>query len=88
MKLMHSPKKSKSNKKRLYMRNKKIPKWAEDMNKVKEIVIRQMHEMDPDKIYGTCVVEKLDTNVIFGQNENYIRGSSARWLRNEYQFAQ
>lgn len=31
MKILHSPKKSKSQKKRLYMRNKKIPRWAEDI---------------------------------------------------------
>lgn len=31
MKILHSPKKSKSQKKRLYIRNKKIPRWAEDI---------------------------------------------------------
>jgi hypothetical protein len=81
MNLLHSPKKSKSNKKRLYMRNKKIPRWAQDMEKVKETVLRQMTEMDPDKIYGRCVVERLDTNIIFGHKEDYVRGSSARWAR-------
>jgi hypothetical protein len=30
-KILHSPKKSKSQSKRLYIRDKKIPKWAEDL---------------------------------------------------------
>lgn len=36
MRILNSPKKSKSKVKRLYIRNKKIPRWAEDLDKVSE----------------------------------------------------
>lgn len=86
MKILHSPKKSKSQKKRLYMRNKKVPRWAEDIEKVNEAVElqKEMQDLNPNQIYGFCVVEKLDTNIIFSFSEKYLRGSSAKWTRNPY----
>ena len=86
MKILHSPKKSKSQKKRLYIRNKKIPRWAEDITRVNEMVDsqREKGELDPNLIYGFCVVEKLDTNIIFSSCDKYLRGSSAKWTRNPY----
>lgn len=86
MKILHSPKKSKSQKKRMYMRNKKIPRWAEDIAKVNEAVElqKEREELNPNQIYGFCVVEKLDTNIIFSFSEKYLRGSSAKWTRNPY----
>lgn len=67
MKILHSPKKSKSQKKRMYIRDKKIPRWAEDIAKVNEAVELQKarEDLNPSLIYGTCVVEKLNTNIIF-----------------------
>jgi len=41
MKLSFTPKKSKSNAKRIFIRNKKIPKWAENIQKVQEEVLKQ-----------------------------------------------
>lgn len=45
---------------------------------------REKGELDPNLIYGFCVVEKLDTNVIFSSCDKYLRGSSAKWTRNPY----
>ncbi len=94
MKLMHSPKKSKSQKKRLFVHNKRVPRWAEDLGRINEAVFRQSQDpnYDPFLIYGTCLVERLDSNLIFGISEKYCRGSSAKWtdahrLENPYQFA-
>jgi hypothetical protein len=36
MRILNSPKKSKSKVKRLYIRNKKIPRWAENIDKISE----------------------------------------------------
>lgn len=83
---MYSPKKSKSKAKRLYIHRKRVPRWAEDLNKVNDMVHQQKRnpKYDTTEIYGICLVEKLDTNVIFNGNEIYHRGSSARWNRHPY----
>jgi hypothetical protein len=41
-------------------------------------------KFDAAEIYGICLVEKLDTNVIFNDNDFYQRGSSARWNHHPY----
>lgn len=35
--LLHSPKKEKTKKKRLYINHKKVPKWAEDLEKIAKL---------------------------------------------------
>lgn len=85
--ILCSPVKSKSQakeKRRLYIREKIIPKWAEDLQKLDELVVAQRNQprIDPDRIYGRCVVEHLNTNVIFKSNAVVYRGSSAKWKGN------
>lgn len=84
--ILCSPVKSKSQakQKRLYIREKIIPKWAEDLQKLDTLVMEQREEprIDPDRIYGRCVVEHLNTNVIFRSNAMLYRGSSAKWKGN------
>lgn len=85
--ILCSPMKSKSQakeKRRLYIRQKKIPEWASDLEKVSQLVIAQRDDprIDPDSIYGSCMVENLNTNVIFKTDVKYYRGSSAKWSRN------
>lgn len=83
---MHSPKKDKSKVKRMVMRGKAVPQWAQDKKKVDQVVKQQMADpkFDAADIYGICLVENLDTNVIFGDSQVYHRGSSARWNRYPY----
>jgi hypothetical protein len=85
-KLMYSPKKSKSKAKRLYINKKRIPRWAADLERINHIVRIQKNDpkFDPEHIYGICVIERLDTNVMFNRREIYNRGSSARWNRHPY----
>jgi hypothetical protein len=56
------------------------------LQKVSETVIAQSHDpnFDPDCIYGPCVVELLNTNLIFNSSEKVYRGSSAKWSRNPF----
>jgi hypothetical protein len=86
MRILYSPKKSKSPCKRLYIRSKKIPRWAEDLEKVNEMVRVQNDNPDinPNAVYGCCIVERLNTNVIFNAEGKYYRGSSAKWNRNPF----
>lgn len=83
---MFSPKKSKSKAKRKFIRDNKIPGWAADLQQVSRQVLRQRADVgcQPVEIYGICLVQKLDTNVIFKGSEFYNRGSSAKWHRNPY----
>ena len=85
-KLMNSPKKSKSTKKRLFIRDKKVPRWAIDLERIYSVVDDQTQDFkfNPLNIYGLCVAEKLDTNVIFNKEQVYFRGSSAKWNRNPF----
>ena len=66
-KLMFSPKKDKANIRRLYINKKRVPKWAQNTDLVAEQLRRQMKDpkFDADKIYGICIIERLDTNVVF-----------------------
>ena len=56
------------------------------MEKVKNTALQQKGDpkFNPEGIYGVCVVEKLDTNIIFKRDKIYFRGSSARWQRHPY----
>jgi len=55
---MYSPKKSKSKKKRVLIKNKRVPNWAADLSKVKDKIYQQKKDpnMDPYNIYGVCLV--------------------------------
>lgn len=78
--LINSPKKDKQVSKRLYIHQKRIPRWAEDLVEVSKEVERQAKTgKDPLSIYGVCVVEQLNTNVIFRLKEDFQRHSSAKW---------
>jgi len=56
------------------------------MDRVNEIAFAQQKDprLDPQKIYGVCVIERLETNVMFNRKDIYARGSSARWNRQPY----
>ena len=43
-------------------------------------------EFNLDDVYGLCVVEHLDINVMFNSNIKYYRGSSAKWNKKMSQF--
>lgn len=52
---------SKRKMRRLYCRDKRIPFWAEDLGKVG----RSNRNMDPNRIFGRCVVENLNAEYLF-----------------------
>ena len=81
--LLKSAKKSKRSK-RLFIRNKKIPKWAEDIEKVgvtfkKQIESEEKGEFNSAQVYGNICVEELESNKVFNIHELYKRQSSAKW---------
>ena len=79
--LLDSPKKT-NRSKRLYIRNKKIPKWAENLNNVSEQVMQQK-KVNPRNLFGVFYVENLNSNAVLSLNENYKRTSSAKWNCNK-----
>jgi hypothetical protein len=85
-KLAFSPKKSVTKKKRLYVNMKRIPRWAADPVELMNVSNEQRKDpkFDPESIYGVCVIERLDTNIVFNSNDFYIRGSSAKWNKHPY----
>ena len=90
--ILDSPKKSKSQvrlKRRMFVGNKRVPRWAEDLEKVADEVNRQQADarMRPGELYGECLVERLNSNLVMGKEANYVRGSSAKWDNNPLGFA-
>lgn len=81
--LLKSPKKV-PKKKRLFVGNKKIPRWAEDLGKIEEQCQKQKGQ--GVEVFGRCVVEHLDTNIMFkGRKEGIVRTSSAKWNSRMFQ---
>lgn len=52
-----------------------MPRWAEDL----EEVVRKQDEQKGLESFGCCVVENLDTNLVFEKELELERTSSARW---------
>lgn len=56
MRILNSPKKSKSKVKRLYIRNKKIPRWAENLSNVPERFQNEdASSQQGDARFGYCI---------------------------------
>ena len=75
--LINSPKKSK--KKRLYIKNKKIPKWAE-----KKDEIENPPELNGEDIFGAFQVENLSIDLVFS-GENLNERNSGDWSFYDFQ---
>ncbi|CAD8060902.1 unnamed protein product [Paramecium sonneborni] len=69
----HTPKK-----KRLYCNNKKVPHWAENLEKVSQHQYQQQN-LSQNQIFGRMKQRVLDIAKQFSQNRLNRRGSSAHW---------
>ncbi|CAD8139478.1 unnamed protein product [Paramecium octaurelia] len=69
----HTPKK-----KRLYCNNKKVPHWAENLEKVSQHQFQQQN-LSQNQIFGRMKQRVLDIAKQFSQNRFNRRGSSAHW---------
>ncbi|CAD8052930.1 unnamed protein product [Paramecium sonneborni] len=79
----HTPKK-----KRLYCNNKKVPHWAENLEKVSQHQYQQQN-LSQNQIFGRMKQRVLEIAKQFSQNKFNKRGSSAHWHpSNEKQYEQ
>lgn len=85
--IMNSPKKTGTkNKRRLYINKKKIPRWAEDLKKVREQALVQMKNPNFNReLFGESTMEMVETDTIFamkgtGSLERKDH-STAKWKR-------
>ncbi|CAD8067251.1 unnamed protein product [Paramecium primaurelia] len=65
-------------KKRLYCNNKKVPHWAENLEKVQQYQSQQQH-LSQHQIFGKMKNRVLEIAKQFSENRYYRRGSSAQW---------
>ncbi|KRX03985.1 hypothetical protein PPERSA_12432 [Pseudocohnilembus persalinus] len=68
--------------KKLFINNKMVPNFGQDMQQVGKISLEQMKTMDPEQIFGKFQVRDLKLKPIFELQNSEIdreRGSSANW---------
>ncbi|CAD8081063.1 unnamed protein product [Paramecium sonneborni] len=65
-------------KKRLYCNNKKVPHWAENLQKVQQYQSQQQH-LSQHEIFGKMKDRVLEIAKQFSENRYQRRGSSAQW---------